>query len=227
MRTPFLLLPLSLSVFGCSRAPIEDGREIGPLVQVKDSFTSVFLLDVGDGTAALFDAGFQSSGRRIEKALEARNLGRDDVAHIFVSHGHTDHLGGLTVFENAAVHAHADERALLAEADLGGRSIDVVHREGDVVPLGEYTVEVFHVPGHTAGSTVYLVGGVLVMGDVVIAQKDGTLAPPSEGFSDDPAENDASVRALAERLAPRRDEVAWIAPHHSAPLKGFGPLADF
>ena len=209
---------------GCSRLPIEDGRKVGPLVQVKDSFTSCFLLEYAPQQVAFFDACFNDAGRAARTALEDRGLDADAVGAVFLSHGHSDHLGGLGLFDQASVYALEAERDLIRDA---GWSMNVALQDGDTVTLGAYEVHVYAVTGHTAGSAVYEVEGVLLMGDTVIAQKDGSLAPPPERYSDDPKENDESVRALAVRLEEAGVQIDWVAPSHSGPVQGGKALRAF
>ena len=209
---------------GCSRLPIEDGQKIGPFTQVKDSFTSCFMLEYEPQRVALFDACYNDSGRAIRKALDAQGLSTDAVDAVFLSHGHTDHLGGLAALPNASLYALAEESALIAET---GRTLDVALRDGDTVSLGGRTLHVYAVTGHTAGSAVYELDGVLLMGDTVIAQKDGSLAPPPERYSDDPAQNDQSVRALAARLDEEGVDISWVAPSHSGPVQGMKALRNY
>lgn len=201
----------------------EDGAQLGPVVQLKDWFTSCFLLDGGD-EVVLFDACWR--GDRLTRLLDRQGLAPEAVTHVLLTHGHTDHVGALEALPGAAVWALEAEAPLVAES-ADGRPVDRVLADGEVVSLAGQTVEVFAVPGHTAGSAAFLVGGTLVFGDAGLVDRDGALVPAPEGRSDDPALAIDSVRALADRLAPRAEEIEWIAPAHSAAIAGFAPLDAF
>jgi glyoxylase-like metal-dependent hydrolase (beta-lactamase superfamily II) len=202
--------------------PIVDGQQIGPLIQVQEGFTSLYLLDHGDGTASLFDVGTTPTATAAVQALATRGLDVADVTDIFVTHGHTDHVAGLGRFPGARIHASSAERPLLASV---GFTVTDPHIDGDIVSVGGgYTVEIFEVPGHTAGSAIYFVDGVLLMGDTVTAE-GRNLEPIWPFFSDNPAQNRASLLDLRDEFIPRRGEILWFAPSHSAPLRGPGQRA--
>ena len=221
---PLLRAGLAALLCGaCNAAPIDDGAQLGPLTQIKDGFTSAFLLETGGG-AVLFDAGLSAGAGAISDALAERSLSLDDVTHVVVTHGHGDHLGGLAAMPDAVVVAHPDEQGLL---ELEGVRANMAVPDGGLVQVGDVVIEALHVPGHTAGSVVWRVEGVLVMGDVALQSRSGDAIAPPEGFSDDPARNDASVRALYDRLEERGDDIAWLAFAHSAPLRGLAPLKGF
>jgi glyoxylase-like metal-dependent hydrolase (beta-lactamase superfamily II) len=191
--------------------------------QAKDWFTSFFVRAVPDGVI-LIDAGFREGAS--ERALEDLGHTPDEVRHVFLTHGHGDHLGLLPELTNAEIHGLVAEEDLVAEESGGEARITDPVADGDVLDVG-VQVEVFAVPGHTAGSAVYLVDGVLLLGDSAIVDRDGVLVPVNEDRSDDPAKLVRSMQALAERLGPRKDEIDWLAPSHSAPVQGFQPLAHF
>lgn len=216
---------LLLSLLACADVtPPEDGARLGPLVQLQDWFTSCFLLDGGD-TVVLFDACWRAG--RLERALDAQGLAPEAVTHVLLTHGHDDHVGALDALPGAAVWALAAEAARVEGANDGAVRLDRALADGELLELAGETVEVYAVPGHTAGSAVYLVGGTLVFGDAGLVDRDGRLVPPPEDRSDDPERAVESVRALAERLAPRAAEIEWIAPAHSAAVAGYAPLAAF
>lgn len=205
----------------CDVTPIEDGASIGPLTQVKTSFTSALIGVTPEGAAIAFDAGFNRRARPIERTLEASGLTLDDVSMVFLTHSHTDHVAGLDALGGEVV-AHELEVPLLEEE---GIEVDRTLVDAEVVDIGGWSVEVLHVPGHTPGSAVYLVEGVLVMGDVAIQQRDGTVGPPGESFSEDPAEAQAELCRLVERVEPRRGEIDVVAYAHSGPSDVAGLIA--
>ena len=225
LRRARIVLALAiLAATGCAdRVRIDDGAQVGPLTQVKDWFTSVFVLPTDDG-AVLFDAGFRAGA--LERKLGDLGIALGDVTDVFLTHGHGDHIALAEALPGARILALEAERALIDEESDGAVVLTDPVVDGDVIDVGT-PVEVFAVPGHTAGSTVYLVGGVLILGDAAIVDRDEQLVPVPEKRSENPAELVASMQALAARLEPRADTIAWLAPAHSAPLQGFAPLADF
>jgi glyoxylase-like metal-dependent hydrolase (beta-lactamase superfamily II) len=68
--------------------------------------------------------------------------------------------------------------------------------------FGRDTVHVFSVPGHTAGSTVYLIRGMLLAGDAIYRGFLGGFRPAMSGYSDDTAAAAHSLATLFRRLEP-------------------------
>lgn len=209
--------------------PIPDGATVGGRATVvKDGYVSAFVVDVGGGRAALVDAGDDPDAAAILAALAARGLAPDAVTDILVTHGHRDHVTGAARFPGARIHALAAEAPLvegrvgargpitrwLPVAPTGLRVHDPVE-DGARVPLGDLVAEAFALPGHTEGSAAWLVDGVLYLGDAADLTGDGALVSAKWAFTDDPDRALASLRGLAERLAPRRAEVRALACSHT------------
>lgn len=81
---------------------------------------------------------------------------------ILVTHGHPDHVGG----NDAVVAALGASVLAPAEAAMFPVAHDVGLRHGDTITLGEARLEALHAPGHTDDHLVYLVGDLLISGDV-------------------------------------------------------------
>ena len=240
----FVLVAVPAALIGSAfigTSAITDGRELGPAVRVvKDGFVTIGVVDVGDGKVALVDAGNDKEGKAILAELARRKLGPEAVTAVLLTHGHSDHLAGCHLFPAAKVYALAADVAL-AEGREGGKSLIgrvvgfkptgiTIARglvDGETLTLGSRTFKVFALPGHTAGSAAYLVDGVLFLGDSAGSSKDGKILGAPRLFSDDSAQNRASLKGLADRLAPEAATVKYLVPAHSGALEGLGPLVAF
>jgi glyoxylase-like metal-dependent hydrolase (beta-lactamase superfamily II) len=231
---------LLVSAFTGNR-PIPEQFEINGVRLVRDGFTTVWVVPVGPGQVALIDAGNDSSGAAIHAELSRRGLGADAVAAIFLTHGHADHLAGVTLFPDAEVMALAAEADLIAgrtaptspmgrlmPMSLTGIEVDRMLRDGETVRVGSAAVTAYAVRGHTDGSAAYLVNGVLVLGDAGNVTDGDVVRGPLWIFSNDVEQGQLSLQELAQRLAAEGARVDAIAFAHSGPLaRGLTPLAAY
>lgn len=227
---------IGIGTFG-GMAGLVDGKEIGSALTIQDGYVAAYLMSTGDGVL-LVDAGDDPQAAPILAALSKRKLGPDDVRAIFLTHGHPDHVAGVSHFPKAAVYA-LDREVPIAEGKegtkgpvprlLGPQPHPVRITRGlansSSVTVGNKLVEVFAVPGHTAGSAAYLIDGLLFLGDSASVHRDGHLMGAPWVFSDDQAQNVAALAGLGHLLEPRAAEVKWIVPAHTAPIAGLAPLS--
>jgi glyoxylase-like metal-dependent hydrolase (beta-lactamase superfamily II) len=239
-----LLVILAVGTVGSAfvgRQSITDGFEINGIRIVKDGIVSVGFVTIGTGEVALIDAGNDKSGKAVLAELARRQLGRNAVKAILLTHGHPDHTAAIPLFPSAQVVALGSEVALV-EGRAGahgpltrlmpvrptGVKVSQALQDGEIVMLDQVFVRVFAVPGHTAGSAAYLVKGVLFVGDAADATSDGTIKPAPWVFSDSQAQDRASLVRLDQRLIQDGSDVQAIAFAHSGVLvKGLGPLTAF
>lgn len=245
---PILLVALLLIVMVAAwfilrgMHPLQNGQKLadGRIETVADGFIGCYIIDLNNGKLALLDAGLDPEGKAIVAALELRGQSEEEVVAIFLTHGHGDHIAGALRFPNAAVFALSTEVDLVEGRRVAGSpfargrdpeptgiDVDRALSDGEVFNVGDTKIEVFAVPGHTLGSAVYLIHGVLFMGDSAASHAGGgiTGAPPM--FSTDRSRNQIALIELADRLSPRKDEIQFMAFGHQAPLPGLTPLLNW
>jgi hydroxyacylglutathione hydrolase len=164
----------------------------------------------------LFDAGADPTGKVLDKLLTAAGAQRTDVRHLFVTHGHFDHIAAATLLPGARIWAAPNDAALMRGE--GGRGLFVSRllsmligiprvvptdavdsrREIPTSRSGD-TVLAISAPGHTVGSVMYLYRRVLFAGDALVYQS-GRLALVSERFADDAAQARLSIARLPSIL---------------------------
>lgn len=129
------------------------------------------------GPAALIDAGAPAG--EVLAALERHRL---SLTHLLVTHRHPDHVASVAELRErlgCRVLAHRLEAPALPACDecLEG---------GERLACGALSIEVLHVPGHTAGHLAFLVdGSVLFTGDTLFrGSVGGTRGSGSTGLAD-------------------------------------------
>lgn len=239
-----LLLTLVVAVWFIMRGmhPLENGQRLaeGRIETIADGFIGCYIVDLSNGKLALVDAGFDPEGKAIIDALEQRGQAEEEVVAIFLTHGHGDHIAGALRFPNASVYALSSEIDLVEGRRVAGSpfasgrvpeptgvEVDRALSDGDVFVVEQTRIEVFAVPGHTLGSAVYLIHGVLFMGDSAAAHAGGGITGAPPVFSTDRSMNRIALIELAERLSPRKNEILSMAFGHQAPLPGLTPLLEW
>lgn len=223
-----LVLGAGYATFGGLDA-IEDGEHVGATVEiVQDGYVSAAIVDLGEGHVALVDCGNDPAAASILRALERRHLGPDDVSTILLTHGHRDHVAGCAQFRHAEVYALAADVAqaeghegprgpigFVASVSPTGLTVDHPLEDGATIQRENAEIEVFAIPGHTAGSAAYLVDGVLFVGDSASQTTEGTLVAAPWIFTESQDQNRGSMHTLADRLEHDHALVTAIVTAHS------------
>lgn len=167
------------------------------------------------GEALLIDAGLDAAP--IDAALVA--LGVRPRA-VFCTHGHFDHIGTASFFQEkyaAPVHLHADDlkvakaanflmMAFKIPAKLRLPKFDLLEGEEGATPTGTALVRHRLLPGHSPGSCFLQIDDVLFSGDTMYASGVGLSKIPGE----QPAVLRRSLRTVWDTVAPE----TLVCPGH-------------
>lgn len=143
------------------------------------------------------------------------------VQGIVNTHGHGDHIGGNSFFQEALgcpIMIHEADQQMLVDnkknlsefmgTPLKLEAADRLLQDGDIINLGEHQVKVIHTPGHTPGGICLLTGKFLISGD--------TLFEMSIGRTDFPKGSHAQlISAIKNKL--------FILPDDTVVFPGHGP----
>jgi glyoxylase-like metal-dependent hydrolase (beta-lactamase superfamily II) len=90
---------------------------------------------------------------------------------LFITHTHGDHTAYMDeyvdAFPNLVVMIHKDSE------DKIQSTLKRPVKHGDIVTVGQLSLEVFHTPGHYPDSVCYLLNGILFTGDTLFVGRTG------------------------------------------------------
>ena len=172
--------------------------------------------------AVVIDPGGDAS--RIMAAINREGL---TVEAIINTHGHADHvMANIKVKEatGAPLWIHSADADMLGSgsrnlsAYLGGSvscgTPDRLLAEGDILPVGDFTLKVLHTPGHTPGGISLLADKEVFVGDTLFAESIGRTDFPGGSYSQ-------LIQSIKTKLMTLDDDVKAYPGHGPATTIGW------
>jgi metallo-beta-lactamase class B len=210
--------------------PAEPARIIGPIYFVGTKGLGSFLVTGSEGHVVLY-TGMPGSGEMIEKSIAKLGFDPKDVKLILTGHAHCDHAGGHAYLKKATGAKVAMMREEVELFESGGKldfhygdykafafepaKVDTVFRDEDRIRLGDITIRALLTPGHTKGSTTYVMNVLDDGKTYTVAFPDGTTVNPGYRVARNPSYKgiEDNYRRTFRTLEALKPDV-WLAPHN-------------
>lgn len=187
-------------------------------IMVTEFATNCYILSqVGKSDCLIIDPGGEAE--KIKKILKKKNL---KPQAILLTHGHIDHIGACSEFD---LKLYINERDLkfLEHPELNlsiffkesfkiNKAINTF-KDKEILSFKEsgLNLEVIHTPGHTPGSSCFLIeqDGILFSGDTIFRVGVGRTDFPEASW-------DSLLNSILKKIFTLRDEIK-IYPGHGPP----------
>ncbi len=160
-----------------------------------------------------------AEGEQISQLIQAKGL---ELSHILLTHGHSDHIGGIGFFKQlypqAKLLIHQADAPMLTDARANLSAFfaqEVVCQPADahlaheqVITIGTEALKVLHTPGHTQGGVCFLSEQFLFSGD--------TLFDRSVGRSDLPGGDHTQLMASIRTQLWGLPDALLVYPGHGS-----------
>jgi glyoxylase-like metal-dependent hydrolase (beta-lactamase superfamily II) len=181
--------------------PVETGEIVTGVYSIRDSIVNLFLVK-GANRYIAFDSG--NDPKVVRRELKKLNIDPADVAAVFLTHGDSDHTGGLPLFQSAQIYLATEEEQMVdgrkARFFIFKNKLAQMHallNDNQTVEVDGLKVAAILTPGHTPGSMCYLVNGQYLFTGDSMSLKSGKAGIFSKTINMDNATQLESLKKLA------------------------------
>jgi len=164
-----------------------------------------YLVTTNNGLV-LIDTTYAETADAVLNSIRTLGFNPSDIKYIFVTHSHTDHLGGAAKINQVGGARVGMSAEGCAVANRRAIEKDLVLKDGETIKVGDASFKFYVTPGHTPGAT-----------SIEYQVRDGgktyrALSPGGLGMQFGPAETPVFLKSV-ERLKQLGPWDAMISNH--------------
>jgi len=160
--------------------PVETRQVTEDVYSIKTKYVNMYLVKDGGHFIAI-DAGTKKGA--VKDELKKLDIDPDRVRAVLLTHSDNDHAGGISLFDKAVIYLPEDEEQVI-NGETGrflwfGNKIDTENYKllkDKSFRIGDLKIRLIPTPGHTAGSTCYIVNDKYLFTGDAVALDNGTIA---------------------------------------------------
>ena len=191
------------------------GRDFGrdnPFASQMENF--IYLIgDKKTGECVVVDPAWE-----VQEILDIAAKDGMKVVGALGTHYHPDHIGGkafgmniegfstLMALNPCKCHVHKLEASGVCQVTGLSQSDLTLHESGDILKVGDISIELLHTPGHTPGSLCFRIKDGLVSGDTLFLQGCGRVDLPG-------GNSEQMYETITQRLSKLPDNMILYPGH--------------
>ena len=177
-----------------------------------------------DPVLELDESSAEITTRGADAIIEFLRMNGLTCHFILETHAHADHLSGSYYLKQRLAapigigelivdvqHVFADMYSETPSFKRDGSQFDLLLSDGQQLPLGRFTIEAMHVPGHTPACLAYQVGNAVFVGDTLFMPDSGTAR------CDFPGGSASALYRSIQRILALPDETRVFVCHDYQP----------
>lgn len=186
---------------------------------IKDRFVNAYIFR-GEKGYVMTDAGI--GGKNFKAQMAKLGITPEQITTLLLTHTDGDHIGAIGLLKNAKIYIHQDEEQMINGTTGKTKFSKTKWKYGPYTLLSDnetfnadgLSVKILHTPGHTPGSSCYIIGNdYLVTGDN-LAIVNGKYEHFVEKFNMDTGQQTESIKSL-----PEPGSFKYILTAHYGPIK--------
>src|SRR5665647_267428 len=159
--------------------PVETRQLTDDVYSVRTRYVNMYLVKDGDHFIAI-DAGIKKGA--VKDELKRLGIDPDRVRAVLLTHSDSDHAGGINLFEKAVIYLPEDEEQVI-NGETGrflwfGNKIDTENYKllkDKSFRIGDVKIRLIATPGHTVGSTCYIINDKYLFTGDALALDNGSI----------------------------------------------------